>query len=154
MRTRTSPFGWQDSFPTGEVGDELAEATNNNRLRVEEVHTTEQQQGEVPLEAGLLEEPSPNEHLRVGGRLVHFKDRRSFSPWAQSIVSKGLEWSWKDGKPFGVRQFFQRPTPLLLNYGRDLLSKSVVKKIRRIKLQDCLFCVSKQDTNRKKGYSG
>ena len=100
--------------PIGEVGDDLAEATtNNNRLRVEEVHTAEQPQGEVPLEAEVLEEPSPSEHLWVGGRLVHFKDRWSFSPRTQSFVSKGLEGSWKDGKPLDIRQFFQRPTPLV-----------------------------------------
>ena len=81
-------------FPIGEVGDDLAEATNNNnRLRVKKVPTAEQPLGEVPLEAEVLEEPSPNEHLGAGGRLVHFKDRWSFSPRAQSIVSKGLEGS-------------------------------------------------------------
>ena len=106
--------------------------------------------GVVPLEDGVPEGHIPNEEFRVGGRLVHFKKRWTFSPWAHSIVSKGLGWSWKTGNPPRLQKFFQKPTRLLKSYVKDLLSRLVIKKINKIKFQGLLFCVPKRDTNRKR----
>ena len=152
MRTKISPFVLQGSSHTEEVEVELAgaEAASIRFRTEEEAVNAEEPQGEVPLEEEVLEEARTNEHLRVGGRLLQFKDRWSFSPWAQSIVSKGLGWSWKGKGPPPLRKFFQKPTQLLLTYVRDLLSKSVVKKIKSIKFQGRLFCVPKRDTLRKR----
>ena len=145
MRTKISPFVPQGSSHIEEVEVELAGAEAASiRFRTEEgVVNAEEPQGEVPLEEEVLEEAKTNEHLWVGGRLLHFKDRWSFSPWAQSIVSKGLGWSWKGEGPPPLKKFFQKPTQLLQTYVRDLLSKSVIKKIKSINSRGVSFVFQK-----------
>ena len=107
-------FGLQDLSLIREEGDEVVEAEANTKINTvgEEEANVVEHPGVVPLEEGVLEEHIPNEHLRVGGRLVHFKNRWTFSPWAHSIVSQGLGWSWTMGKPPRLYKFFQKPTRL------------------------------------------
>ena len=106
--------------------------------------------GEEALKVEEIRQSKPNEKLQVGGRLFHFKNRWSFSPWAQSIVSKGLGWAWRTKTPPPIKRFFQEPTPMLQSYVKDLLSKFVVRKIKNIKFQGRLFCVPKRDSHQKR----
>ena len=64
-------------FPIEEAEVELAGAEAASiSFRTEEGEVNaEEPQGEVPLEEEVLEEAKANEHLRVGGRLLLFKDR-------------------------------------------------------------------------------
>ena len=70
------------------------EAEANTKTKEEEATNAVELPGVVPLEDGVPEGHIPNEQFRVGGQLVHFKKRWTFNPWAHSIVSKGLGWSW------------------------------------------------------------
>ena len=119
------------------ISNTVGEEVNAAVLREEEVQGVE-----VPIRN------SHNEKLQVGGRLFHFKNRWTFSPWAQSIVSKGLGWAWNSKSLPPNRRFFQEPTPVLQSYVKELLSKFVIKKIKSIKFQGRLFCVPKRDSDR------
>ena len=77
------------------------------------------------LEAAVTSEVVPNEISR-GSRLRRQKDHWSFYPWAQNIVSKGLYWTWQRPPP-PLKRFFQKETPLLKAYVRELLDKSLQK---------------------------
>ncbi|XP_066986092.1 uncharacterized protein [Macrobrachium rosenbergii] len=108
---------------------------------------------EISPEAEAQEEaevisPQTNEPLQVGGSLYLYRDHWAFSPWAHSIVSKGLGWSWIEGPPPLVR-FYQTPTPDLLDYAKDLLKKAV-KKVRHLKFQGRLFSLPKKDSDNRR----
>ena len=93
--------------------------------------------------------PTPNEEIPVGGRLTHFRQNWLFSPWAHSIVSKGLGWAWVTTPP-KLQPFYQKPTPFLKEYVRELLSKNVIKRTKSIKFQGRLFCVPKRNSDKKR----
>ena len=103
----------------------------------------------VAVAGEVVEVLPPNGNLPVGGRLFHFRKKWTFSPWAYSVVSKGLGWQWLETPP-RLRQFFQPPTPFLTEYVQELLDKSVVKKAKSLKFQGRLFCVPKKDTDKKR----
>ena len=85
----------------------------------------------------------------VGGRLYHFRKDWEFNSWAHSIIQKGLGWSWIR-KPPRLKPFYQAPTPQLQEYVKDLLSKSVIRKVRSIRFQGRLFCVPKRNSTKKR----
>ncbi|XP_064088848.1 uncharacterized protein LOC135203130 [Macrobrachium nipponense] len=91
--------------------------------------------------------PQPtSEKYQVGGRLYWFRDHWTFSPWAYSIISKGLGWKWKGGFPPPPVNFFQTPTTDLKEYTKDLLQKKAIKKVKSLKFQGRLFTVPKKDS--------
>ena len=85
-----------------------------------------------------------NEPLPVGGRLSHFQDKWTFSPWAHSIVSRGLGWEWILPPP-QLKPFRQNPTPLLREYTRKMLEKGVIEPCRSLRFQGHLFSRPKKD---------
>ena len=103
----------------------------------------------TPRDKESVVEPPPSEYFPVGGRLAHFRQQWAFDPWAFSIVSKGLGWSWVTNLP-SPNRFFQEPTPFLAEYVQELLSKSVIKKAKSLRFQGRLFCVPKRDSDKKR----
>ncbi|XP_064096545.1 uncharacterized protein LOC135208375 [Macrobrachium nipponense] len=96
-------------------------------------------------------EPGPqhlNEDSQVGGRLYHFRHRWRFSNWVQSIVSRGLGWSWIEGPP-PPNTFYQEPTQELVDYSQELLQKGAVLRTRNLKFQGRLFSVPKKGTDKR-----
>ena len=65
-----------------------------------------------------------------------------------SVTTNGLGWKWVTNKPPSFRQFRQRPTPILVDYVSDLLSRKVVKKVKSIRFQGRLFHVPKRDSDK------
>ena len=138
MRVKLCAFRWQAS-----TLNEAAEANITSSPVVEEVPNGAPPTEVVQLEAGEQRVLPPNEKFSVGGRLFHFRDKWTFSPWAHSIVSKGLGWSWEPNQPPSCKVFYQKPTPLLQEYVQELLSKAVIKRVKHLKFQGRLFCVPK-----------
>ena len=84
-----------------------------------------------------------DEELPVRGRLALFQDQWHFSPWAHSVISKGLGGKWRSSPP-KLRRFFQRPTPSLREYVDDLLARRVVCPAKSLSFQGRLFCVPRK----------
>ena len=141
---KTSPF-LPPLMIHQEVAEEEEEAGAGAEAEIEAANinatTTIPEEGDNPQLA--------NENLPVGGRLAHFKNRWTFSPWAHSIISKGLGWTWL-GRPPPRKLFFQEATPFLKTYVKDLLAKAVIKKAKSIKFQGRLFCVPKKNSDKKR----
>ena len=89
--------------------------------------------------------PPTTELFPVGGRLYHFRDRWTFSPWAHSVVSNGLGWKW-DPSPPPLRPFFQPETPELKDYVSKMSSKGVIEECQSLRFQGRLFSVPKKDS--------
>ena len=117
-------------------------------------------EGEAQGATGVIEEkgarnpaspstPLRSEQLPVGGRLAAFKDQWSFDPWASSVISKGLGWKWAIPPPTN-RSFFQPSTSFLEEYVQDLLDKRVIKPAKSLRFQERLFCVPKEDSDKKR----
>ena len=81
----------------------------------------------------------------VGGRLFHFRDRWTFSPWAHSVVSNGLGWEWNPSPP-PFRPFFQPETQELQDYVSKMASKGVIEECKSLRFQGKLFSVPKKDS--------
>ena len=113
-----------------------------------------------PIPAMMPQPPirnlSPNplprtEKLQVGGRLYYFRDRWTFCPWSHSVIKNGLGWAWVNNqKPPEVDRFYQRSTPFLQDYVRELLLKKVIEPVNSILFQARLFCVDKKNSSRKR----
>ena len=84
----------------------------------------------------------------VGGRLSHFQDHWKFSPWAHSVVSKGLGWKWLKSPP-PLKWFFQPEMPVLKEYISKMLVKRVIESCKRLRFQGRLFDVPKSNGDRR-----
>ena len=120
MKDNSCPFKWRASTHTAVAGDVAvgAEDSISSRCMDEAVPRGAPSIEEVQLGVGEPRVLPPNETFPVGGRLSHFRDKWTFSPWAHSIVSKGLGWSWIEGQPPRGKSFYQELAPLLLEYAQ------------------------------------
>ena len=98
-KAKPCPFVRRASYLTEEEEVEPVEAEANtvNIPEVEGISNEAPRPKEAPTEVAV-KNPTANEQFLVGGRLFHFRDKWKFSPWAHSVVSRGLGWSWETGQ--------------------------------------------------------
>ena len=104
---------------------------------------------EKVVKGSPLEEPLTTRDSEVGCRLQRFSSRWAFSPWAQNILAQGLGWEWIRPPP-PRKSFFQKETPLLLDFVQTMLEEGAIEKCRNLSFQGRLFDLPRKDSDKRR----